>query len=59
MRILNIATFGAEERAEFRTVLRGNIISVLKTLIQANAGKVKKEIYSFFIIDLDSVSNCF
>lgn len=40
MRILNIATFGPEERAEFRVVLRGNVISSLKTLIQANAGKV-------------------
>lgn len=40
MRILNISTFDANERAEFRTVLRGNVVSALKTLIQANAGKV-------------------
>lgn len=40
MRILNISTFDANERAEFRTVLRGNVVSTLKTLIQANAGKV-------------------
>ena len=46
MRILNIATFGAEERAEFRIVLRGNVISTLKTLIQANAGKARS--FSFF-----------